>query len=112
MVERRQVTDIKVASWNIEGPGRAGPRNDLVPLVVDDIKPDVLLLQEATTDKLIKLIKEQCQDRSYLSEVAGDEKQARILYGSDIFEHWIPSGSQSAKNSLLDCVAEFHKSTA
>ena len=104
MVERRQVTDIKVASWNIEGPGRAGPHNDLVPLVVDDIKPDVLLLQDATTDKLIKLIKEQCQDRSYVCEVAGDKKQARILYDS---KRWILSGSQSAKSNLLDCIAEF-----
>ena len=99
--------DITVLSWNINGPGRAGPRNHLVPLVVDDINPDVLLLQETTTNKLITLIEEQCQNRSYLSEVAGDKKQARILYDSDIFEPWIPSGSQPAKNSLLDCVADF-----
>ena len=71
---------------------------------MNSIKPDVLLLQE-TTDKLIRRIIEQCQDRSYLSEVAGDKKEARILYDSDIFERLIPHGSQSAKSNLLNCLA-------
>ena len=47
--------EIKVVSWNINGPGKAEPRNLLVPAVVQKENPDVLLLQEVPSDKIISL---------------------------------------------------------
>ena len=71
--------EIKVMSWNIHGGGMAEYRNELVPAVVRVMNPDVLLLQETKTDKLVNLIKGQ--------EVrAKDKSESRVLYNSNLFE--------------------------
>ena len=51
--------ELTVLSWNINGPGLAKHRNRLVPAVVRQVNPDVLLLQETKTDKLIRRINEE-----------------------------------------------------
>ena len=71
-----------VLLWNINGPGKAEPRNQLVPRVVKAINPDVLLLQETTTDKLVNSI----TNRVYRQVPAGDKKESRVLYDSHLYE--------------------------
>ena len=78
--------EIKVLSWNINGPGKAEPRNLLVPAVVLKENPDVLLLQEVRTDKIISL----CNSRTYCSVTAGRSSEARILYYPKLFEELEP----------------------
>ena len=80
--------EIKVMSWNIHGKGVARHRNELVPAVVGVMKPDVLLLQETTTDKLVNLIKDQGRGmgRQYEEVSAANKKESRVLYDSNLFE--------------------------
>ena len=76
--------EIKVVSWNINGPGKAEPRNLLVPAVVQKENPDVLLLQEVPSDKIISLCNNN--SRTYCSVTAGKSSEARILYDPILFE--------------------------
>ena len=66
---------LRVVSWNIcgsTGEGMANIRNQLVPRVIKKINPDVVLLQETKTEKLItNIIKESEEMRSYKSVCAG-----------------------------------------
>ena len=79
---------ITVLSWNIRGKSgsKAEPRNLLVPRVVDCIDPDVLLLQEIPSDKIIKKISCQTQGRTYVSLNAGNRFEARVMYDSRLLE--------------------------
>ena len=84
---------ITALSWNIMGEsieGRAEARNVLVPIVVGDVNPDVVLLQETKTDLLVKYIASKCslnrRSRSYKEVNAGDPTEARVLYDSKVFE--------------------------
>lgn len=79
---------ITVLSWNIRGKARsrAQPRNLLVPRVVDLLDPDVLLLQEIPSDKIINAICRQSQGRTYEEVKAGNRSEARVLYDTHVFE--------------------------
>ena len=95
-----------ILSWNIDGKHelgtRAEPRNLLVPRVVDNVDPDVLLLQETRTKKLIKKIMQQRrQSRIYKIYEPGnptDKKEARVVYDSKIFE---PTNEQVQLDTLV-----------
>lgn len=80
---------LTVVSWNVHGSthkGMAGARNLLVPRVIERINPDVLLLQETKTDKLVKRIIEASKPRrSYVCIHTGDKKEAQILYDSKLY---------------------------
>ena len=80
--------EIKVMSWNINGRGSAQDRNRLVPLVVRETRPDVLLLQETKTDVLVSSIKSQAREVGILYEQisADDKTEARVLYDSRRYE--------------------------
>ena len=80
--------EIKVLSWNINGRGSAQDRNRLVPLVIKEIRPDVLLLQETKTDALVSSIRSQAREvgRDYEQISAGDTTEARVLYDSRLYE--------------------------
>ena len=79
--------EIRILSWNIHGPGAAGPRNLLVPLVVKKMNPDIVLLQETRTDKLIRSIKDEVSMmRAYREVRAGKKEESRVLYDSNIYE--------------------------
>ena len=80
--------EIKVMSWNINGRGPAQDRNRLVPLVVREVGPDVLLLQETETDALVTGIRSQARGagRGYEEVSAGNTKEARVLYDSKLYE--------------------------
>ena len=80
---------IKVLCWNINGSGITDARNCLVPAVVEEVSPDVLLLQEKTSDVIVKL----CQRfKNYgLMETKPIDPQknfieALILYDQDKYE--------------------------
>ena len=85
--ERPQL-EIKVMSWNINGPGSAEYRNGMVPVVVKETRPDVLLLQETTTEFLVNSIISQANGvgREYKEVKAGNTKEARVLYDSRLYE--------------------------
>lgn len=95
---------ITILSWNIHGKSRskAGPRNLLVPRVVNKVTPDVLLLQETRTKKLVEDIMWQCQQsRKYKIYEPGnptDKKEARVVYDSDIFK---PTNEQVNLDTLV-----------
>lgn len=91
---RPKTLEIRILSWNIYGPGAAGPRNLLVPLVVKRMNPDVVLLQETRTDKLIRSIKDEVSMmRAYREVRAGKKEESRVLYDSNIYED-IPCSSK------------------
>ena len=75
--------ELTVLSWNINGPGLAKHRNRLVPAVVKKVNPDVLLLQETKTDKLILMINEE-NSYKYKSVEARKKDESRVLYDSSI----------------------------
>ena len=84
---------ITALSWNIMGKSKQGcsdARNVLVPIVVGDVNPDVVLLQETKPDFLVKYIASKCslnrRSRSYKEVNAGDPREARVLYDSEVFE--------------------------
>ena len=79
---------IKLLSWNIWGSsvgGMAGARNTMVPKVVRYINPDVMLLQETHTDKLVNLIMNSYPGR-YMQVCAGNKKEARVIYDCQRFK--------------------------
>ena len=88
--ENRGDVHKKVLSWNIWGSterGVSGHRNDLVPAVVERIDPDVLLLQETKTNRLVTLIKGAGTEngRRYKEVEAGDKEESRVLYDANIY---------------------------
>lgn len=84
--EQPKPLEIKVLSWNIHGPGKAEPRNLLVPRVIQKINPDVLLLQETATNKLVQSIKDEGR-RVYHEVCAGKKTESRVVFDSDIYEN-------------------------
>ena len=80
--------EIKVMSWNINGRGSAQDRNRLVPVVIREMRPDVLLLQETKTDALVSSIVSQAKGvgRVYEEVSAGNTTEARVLYDSRLYE--------------------------
>ncbi|CAI8041274.1 hypothetical protein GBAR_LOCUS22949 [Geodia barretti] len=80
--------EIKVMSWNINGRGSAQDRNRLVPVVIREMRSDVLLLQETKTDALVSSIMSQAKGvgRVYKEVSAGDTREARVLYDSSLYE--------------------------
>jgi len=95
---------IVILSWNIHGAadGIAEPRKLLVPRVVDNVNPDVLLLQETRTNILIESIMQQHQQlrtyEIYEPGNPGDENEARVVYDSEIFE---PTNEQVNLDALV-----------
>ena len=72
----------RVLLWNIHGETRipgTEVRNLLVPRVVQVVNPDILLLQETKTDKLVDEIIEYT-DRGYQQVQAENRFESRILY--------------------------------
>lgn len=76
---------IRVLSWNICGRSVSEDRNRLVPAVVHKIYPDIMLLQETKTTKLINFIKKGL--RNYVAKyTTNNRREAQILYDSDKYE--------------------------
>lgn len=79
---------ICVLLWNINGIGETKLRNRLVPDVVKEIQPDVILLQEIETDKLVKKINKPPNE---YEEVFAEctrtkcKKETRILFNTKKF---------------------------
>ena len=79
---------IKVLCWNINGSGITEARNCLVPAVVRAESPDVLLLQEKTSDVIVRL----CQKFKNYGVVetipVGEKKlvESLILYDQNKYE--------------------------
>ena len=85
---KRPQLKIKVMSWNINGSGERGfaeKRKWLVPAVIGEMDSEVLLLQETTTNVLVKNIISKA-GRTYNEVRAGDKKEARVLYDSNLYE--------------------------
>lgn len=81
---------LKVLSWNIFGPtdqGRAARRNRLVPGVVnvEPLTPDVLLLQETRTQRLLDLIAE-AGNGQYIPVPAHDPNESQVLYNPENYD--------------------------
>ena len=57
----------------------------MVPEVVRHINPDIMLLQETRTHKLVNLITDNYPGR-YMQVCAGDKKEARVIYDCQRFE--------------------------
>ena len=72
---------IRVLLWNING-GEAGPRNLVVPKVVKEVNPDVILLQEIITKVRVEPI---IQSDKYGQVFAKDDKESWILFRKEKF---------------------------
>ena len=69
----------------LDAESASSARNLLVPRVVKKVDPDILLLQETKTDKLVdKIIKST--DRGYQQVQAKDKTESRILYANKYTE--------------------------
>ena len=104
---------ITVLSWNIKGSTQAGmarARELLVPHVVKHVNPDILLLQEIPSDKIINqhVVARARSDRgrSYLSVSAGKRTEARVLFDSRVFELHMPGGAATAVVDLDSVIDE------
>ena len=80
----------KVMSWNIHGSSRKGmaeARNVIVPRVIKKINPDIALLQETKTNKLVNRVVEAAKplQRCYETVCAGNRGETRILYDADLY---------------------------
>lgn len=73
--------NFRVLSWNINGPRHAARRNVLVPQVVTELNPDVLLLQESINVPT----RETARRIGYDWVGANDVEQARVLYKPNVF---------------------------
>ena len=65
----------------------AACRNLLVPDIIAEIKPDVMLLQETRTDKLIDEIRRRLYTKTYEKAWASDRRESRILYNSLMYNN-------------------------
>ena len=86
--ETENLPPTRVLLWNIHGETRrpgTNVRNLLVPRVVQVVNPDILLLQETKTDKLINNII-WSTNRGYQQVQAGDRTESRILYANKYTE--------------------------
>lgn len=85
---------ITVLSWNINGStnkGNADTRRRMIPSVVKDINPDVMLLQETKHEIIPYIFKYTDSRRLYMLERAEDAEQAQVLYDEKKFEKVYPS---------------------
>ena len=79
--------EMKVLSWNIHGSSSAERRNNLVPQLVRQASPDVLLLQETKTKKLVQaIINENVATKRYTPVEAKKKNESQVLYDSNIYE--------------------------
>ena len=75
---------IKVLLWNIKGdsgPGYTEARRLLVPAIVNEIDPDVLLLQETTDRNLMNSItnpKDNSDERKYKDAPTLNSRETRV----------------------------------
>ena len=77
---------IKVLLWNIFGPGYAEARRLLVPAIVNEVDPDVLLLQETKERQLMNTItnpKNNGDERKYKDVLATDSTETRVIYDAN-----------------------------
>ena len=82
--ETENLPPTRVLLWNIHGETRrpgTNVRNLLVPRVVQVVNPDILLLQETKTDKLINNI-----IRSQIEDVQAGDRASRIFYANKYTE--------------------------
>ena len=80
---------IKVLCWNINGSGITDARNCLVPAVVRAESPDVLLLQEKTSETIVKLLQKFKKYEVVETTPVPPKKyfiEALILYDKDKYE--------------------------
>ena len=85
--ESKTPTTVTVLSWNIQGCGDSGlskARNKLVPKVVKELHPGVLLLQETKPAILVKRIAASCR-KKYNQVMAGKADESQILYNPDMY---------------------------
>ena len=77
---------MSVLLWNINGLGEAETRNVLVPNVVEEVNPDVLLLQEIMSETRVKpLTKPQNAKYEQCFETS-TKKESRILFNKEKWE--------------------------
>ena len=84
-VKRKLQIPIKVLCWNIDGKegSEAGPRNCLVPAVVEWVYPDVLLLQQNKSDVIVR----PCQSiKKYRAKRSVRIAESIVLYDQDEYE--------------------------
>ena len=75
-----------VLSWNINGPGKAEPRKQMLKTVIKKVNPDVMLLQETKKSIVEFLENNVITEKDYISEAADDKEEAMVIYKKDVFE--------------------------
>ena len=82
-------------------------RNRLVPRVIADINPDVIMLQEISTLILRDAITNHCKTirRRYTRIVAGKRTEAMVLYDSKLFEPCTQEGMPTERAKKVDISA-------
>ena len=99
-------TELKIVSWNIDGPNgilMSYSRNRLVPRVITAISPHVMLLQEIPNKEILTRI---CNNSyAFTSTSSGPRKEAAVVYSTNDFECLSP---QSIPQQLIQQIAEQH----
>ena len=107
--------ELTVLSWNIHGSTSAGMpdcRNLLVPRVIAHVNPDVIMLQEIPSQKLLNAVIDYCKQfgRPY-SWIATDRRpadrktEAMVLYNSKLFEPCTREGIPTERAESVDISA-------
>ena len=99
----QETSNIVVLSWNVNGEDPVKARNLMVPKIVGDINPDVLLLQEVKSKKMVHYIASTCSirwNRSYEYVESEKEDEAKVLYDPKMFAKPLPSEQIEPKKGM------------
>ena len=92
--DTRDSLPIKVLLWNIHGEtskGYTSFHQEVVTLVVNEIDPDVLLLQETSNRRLVSsIVRLRSDTRKYEAVSTIDVRETRIIYDTNKY-NLVPS---------------------
>lgn len=93
-----------VLSWNINGPGKAEPRKQMLKTVIKEVDPDVMLLQE-TKVGIATFVTHNVIPKGYIYETAYHPEEAMVIYKKDVFEK-VHSSPVNLDTVLKDVITE------
>lgn len=114
--QSKKTPPIQILLWNIHDSsltGMAGARQMLLRKVLEQASPEIILLQEIKTDKIIEAVQGHSPPgRMYDNCKSQDKSEARIMYDQNCFEFCsIVDIEQTIGNSKLTKIAPSDRSS-
>ena len=93
---------ISVLLWNINGKGEAEPRNLLVPRVVKELKPDIILLQEVKCGWVEQITSTSNGIYEKVHACAESKDDSRILFNKEKFTSVTTRGFSTMLKTIIE----------